>query len=209
MLIINNGIQVPYFVLEGLDGVGKSSLIPLIKNALEDKGYSVHLMQEPAVSVSDPHLPAWLTNSSSKDPLAVAMVQFASRIQQFNKIKKIKMTGSDIILADRSYLSTCAYQGEDVANALLELSNLPNIDMAFHIKVPYAVAMERLESRNYNDPNDVTNENKYDEIAHKYDKLCGYYIENDIRLVAANNIYKRILGSLETLNSIELKKGGD
>lgn len=192
MLVANNAVKVPYFVLEGMDGVGKSSLLPLVANALKDAGYNVYHVQEPSIAIEDTHLSAWLDKSIKKNNKAVAMVQFASRIQQFDRLRKQDFKGKDIILADRSYISTYVYQGEVIAGALLGMGDLPDIDGSFHIKVPYDTAIERMNKRNYIDHNDITDKAQYNEMSDRYDKLCDFNIENNIRLSAAIQIYKKI-----------------
>lgn len=201
MVKMDNGISVPYFVLEGLDGVGKSSLMPLIAGALEDIGYSVYSIQEPPNNLDSEYLSSWLSNRPHEKSLtAIAMVQFAARIQQFATIKKRKFTeGKSIILADRSYLSTFVYQGKDIAEKLLKISDLPTYDHAFHIRVPYEVAKNRIDDRGYSDANDIVDKDQYARMASVYGSICGNMVINNVRLIAANEIVDKILEILHSM----------
>lgn len=203
MINVDNGVSLPYFVLEGLDGVGKSALIPLIADALRDAGYQVNTIVEPSDYFSDTGVVGWLDKSSNKTPLAVAMVQFALRIEQIKRIKKTNFLKDTIILADRSYLSSFVYQGEAISQNLMNMADLPIIDHSFHIHIPYEEAIRRIDSRNFKDANDITDEKKYNKMASDYKELCDTSILNNIRVVAANEILRV---TLEVIDAKENEK---
>lgn len=97
---------------EGIDGCGKSTHIKKLKAYLTDKGYDVHVFREPGGTPLSEQIREILLNSKDDiHPLAESLLFSAARAQLVaTRIRPLLDTGAIVIL-DRFYDSTTAYQG--------------------------------------------------------------------------------------------------
>jgi dTMP kinase len=93
-------------VLEGIDGAGKSTLQRALAARLRAEGHSVRLTREP----SDPELGRRAQAVGSADPMVGALLFTLDRWQARAGIES-QLRGGRIVLQDRSFFSTIAYQG--------------------------------------------------------------------------------------------------
>ncbi|HPD98807.1 dTMP kinase [Candidatus Saccharibacteria bacterium] len=101
-----------YIVLEGPEGVGKTTQIELIARQLQKYGYAVRLFREPD---SQSHLSARAIRQITQDPnyplntRAEVLLYNAARALSLEVIKQAREQGV-ICLVDRNYLTTLAIQ---------------------------------------------------------------------------------------------------
>ncbi|WP_456435829.1 dTMP kinase [Methanopyrus sp.] len=115
-----------YLGVEGVDGVGKSSVVNLAAEFLEIHGLEVTTVREPSTDIGrealewdDPHLQA-----------------LAFTLDRMLTLKRLDFETVDVVLSDRTFLSTLAYQsalGADI-RWLLELQRpVPKPDVVYVI----------------------------------------------------------------------------
>jgi dTMP kinase len=92
--------------LEGIDGAGKSTLLRSLARALRRRGYSVGVRKEP----SDPQLGALAQSAAAGDPWTGAVYFTVDRHLAAPALER-DLRRYDIVLQDRSFYSTLAYQG--------------------------------------------------------------------------------------------------
>ena len=127
---------------EGIEGVGKSTQILLLNNYLNEKGYKTEILREPGSTATGEQIREILLNTpidlSSESEL---LLMFAARAQLIKE--KLLDSDKDIVLFDRFYDASVAYQGygrglslEAIFN-LIELTNcpIPNITFLLDINV--------------------------------------------------------------------------
>ena len=127
---------------EGIEGVGKSTQIQLLNNYLNVKGYKTEILREPGSTATGEQIREILLNTpidlSSESEL---LLMFAARAQLIKE--KLLDSNKDIVLFDRFYDASVAYQGygrglslEAIFN-LIELTNcpIPNITFLLDIDV--------------------------------------------------------------------------
>lgn len=127
---------------EGIEGVGKSTQIQLLNNYLNEKGYKTEILREPGSTATGEQIREILLNTpidlSSESEL---LLMFATRAQLIKE--KLLDSDKDIVLFDRFYDASVAYQGygrglslEAIFN-LIELINcpIPNITFLLDIDV--------------------------------------------------------------------------
>jgi len=127
---------------EGIEGVGKSTQIQLLNNYLNKKGYKTEILREPGSTATGEQIREILLNTpidlSSESEL---LLMFAARAQLIKE--KLLDSDKDIVLFDRFYDASVAYQGygrglslEAIFN-LIELINcpIPNITFLLDIDV--------------------------------------------------------------------------
>jgi dTMP kinase len=92
--------------VEGIDGAGKSTFVRALGTALRRRGWSVAVRREP----SDPALGALAQRASVTDPWTGG-VYFTVDRHLARKGLANDLATHDIVLSDRSFYSTLAYQG--------------------------------------------------------------------------------------------------
>ncbi len=111
MVIVAGG---RFIVVEGLDGCGKSTQIQLISEKLKSQGKLVYITAEPTNYETGAYLRRILSDSLDKDMYLQGALFLADRIEHITHsefgIKKYLDEGY-IVVCDRYYFSTFAYQG--------------------------------------------------------------------------------------------------
>lgn len=168
-----------YIVLEGIDGSGKSTQIQLLKENLENKGYNVTVVEEPTNSDI-----GQIIRERLKDPEAVekvhqkinALLFAADRLTHAKLIDNAKHDSENIIISDRSYLSSIAYQNDDtITPQWIEIINkyMPKPDLTILLDINEKEALKRcadddLEAFEYEEFLKITREKylKLSDFAH-------------------------------------------
>lgn len=95
-----------FLAIEGIDGAGKSTLLHSLARALRARGLSVALRREP----SDPRLGALAQSAAAEDPWTGAVYFTVDRHLAAADLER-DLARHDVVLQDRSFYSTLAYQG--------------------------------------------------------------------------------------------------
>ncbi|MGI0131995.1 MAG: dTMP kinase [Thermoplasmata archaeon] len=93
-------------VLEGIDGTGKSTLQRSLARRWRAEGWRVDCAHEP----NDPRLGRMAQAAGVTDPWASALLFTADRLAALPRLESA-LARTDIVLMDRSFFSTLAYQG--------------------------------------------------------------------------------------------------
>jgi dTMP kinase len=137
---------------EGIDGCGKTTQISLLEKRLTDSGYVVYVFREPGgTDLSEQIREILLDNSRQIHPLTELLLFSAARAQlTATKIRPLLESGAIVIL-DRYYDSTTAYQGYgrmavpvetiDQLNALATGHMVP--DITFYLDISPDLAQKR------------------------------------------------------------------
>ena len=136
------------FSFEGIEGVGKSTQINLLKDYLETNGYSAEILREPGSTITGESIRSILLDSeenlSSESEL---LLMFAARAQLISE--KVNKSNSDIILFDRFYDASLAYQGFgrnlpiDFIQNLITFINCPEPRLTFLLDISVQNGFER------------------------------------------------------------------
>ena len=149
----NNGTKRGRFILiEGIDGSGKSTHIPLLAKRLMADGKKVYTTAEPTVSLSGGLLRDALSGVSKKTTCEIASMFLLDRIfhnvNPVNGIEKFLAEGVDVI-CDRYYYSSLAYQGSETDfDWVLDMNlNCPEIrkpDLCIFLDLAPEKSLERI-----------------------------------------------------------------
>ncbi len=134
--------------VEGIDGTGKTTLMSQLLRALRSRGWKVARWQEP----SDGPLGRAAREASGSDPAQAALLFTLDRGSERARLEKI-LQKSDLVLSDRSFYSTLAYQGSVLSpRERRGLETLQRVvarrpDLVLWLDLTPARAMERISSR--------------------------------------------------------------
>ena len=164
---------------EGIEGVGKSTQIELLKKFLEKNSKSVEVFREPGSTLSGEKIRDILLDDqydlSSKTEL---LLMFSARSELVNK--KINNSTADYLLLDRFFDASLAYQGYgrnlsiELINKLVDFIDCPSPDLSFLIDI----SVEEGFARKINDKIDRIESSGYD----FFNKVRDGYLE-----IAKNN----------------------
>ena len=115
-----------YIVIEGSDGVGKTTQLELLKKRLEASGLHVSGLREPAGDAVGRIIRKILADPAYDiDPRTEVLLFNAARSGLMRKVKELTGNGTWCV-ADRSFLSTLAYQCYGHAG-VLDIASVQNI----------------------------------------------------------------------------------
>ena len=146
-----------FISFEGTEGCGKSTQIKLLAERLTALGYRVRLLREPGgTSIGEEirHTLKSSPNNAAMTAEAELLLMNASRAQLVREIIRPALAAGEIILSDRFYDSTTAYQGygreldlEKVKTVIEFAVGETKPDLTLFLHVPAEVSAERLRSR--------------------------------------------------------------
>ena len=135
-----------FIVIEGLDGAGTTTQARLLYESLEKRCVPCHLTREPSDGPIGRLLREFLAKEHGEsDPSALALLFTADRMDHLNREIVPALQDGKIVICDRYYHSTLAYQGMDGnefwVRRLNERAYTPHC--TFFLKVDADVAAKR------------------------------------------------------------------
>jgi len=102
-----------FITLEGPEGSGKTSHIPYLVEYLREKGYTVFPTREPGGTSISEQIRDVLHDLKNAEmhPRTETLLYQAARAQIVEQIIKPRLVNGEIVISDRYYDSTIAYQG--------------------------------------------------------------------------------------------------
>lgn len=146
-----------FITFEGTEGCGKSTQIQLLADRLRSLGHRVRTLREPGGTPIGEEIRHTLKHSKSNHamtPEAELLLMNASRAQLVREIIRPALAEGEIVLCDRFYDSTTAYQGY---GRELDLNKVKSViefavgetkpDLTLFLHVPPEISAERMRSR--------------------------------------------------------------
>ena len=139
---------------EGIDGSGKSTQIKLLKQKIEEQGLTVQVFREPGgTAVSEQIRELLLHPDSQINPVAEMLLFSSARSQLVSEKVLPALEKGEIVILDRFYDSTTAYQGYgretipleqiDVINRIASHNRQP--DITFYLRLSIEESLNRRE----------------------------------------------------------------
>lgn len=187
---------------EGIEGVGKSTQINLLKDYIESRGLSASIFREPGSTTIGENIRSILLDSKenlSKE--SELLLMFAARAQLISE--KVKISNTDFILFDRFYDASVAYQGYgrglsvDFINNLISFINCPQPDLTFLLDI----SVENGFKRKINDVKDrieSSGDEFFEKVRQGYLKIAKSQPER-IKVIDA-------MGSIDDINKEIIKE---
>jgi dTMP kinase len=137
---------------EGIEGCGKSTQSRLLVEALRAKGHDVLALREPGGSAIAEKIRGMLLDpaNSAMTPIAELLLYEAARAQMVGEILKPALDRGAIIVCDRFYDSTTAYQGAGRGLRNVDFSTLNRLattgitpNLTIFLDVPVEIGLRR------------------------------------------------------------------
>ncbi|HIP82817.1 MAG TPA: dTMP kinase [Desulfocapsa sulfexigens] len=161
-------------VFEGTDGTGKSTQLKLLATVLVERGFSVVSTFEPSNGIYGTQIRELFTNRKKISPEEELDLFLADRKDHVDKLIAPSLKGGKIILCDRYYLSTIAYQGAagldpDHILARNDFAPVPDLALLFH--APLATGIQRITEGRGDTLNDFEKEDYLQKVATQFEQL--------------------------------------
>ncbi len=168
-----------FITFEGIDGSGKSTQILLLREYLVKNGHKVVTLREPGGTELSEYIRAVLLNKKLEvSDISELLLFQAARADLVKTIVQPSLEQGRIVLSDRYFDSTTAYQGygRGIDMEIIEKSNqigslgvLP--DMTFYLKIERSVGQNR-DIEKDRDRMELSGDEFYDKVINGYDQLA-------------------------------------
>jgi len=146
-----------FIVCEGIEGCGKSTQVKLLDSFFAKRNLEYVVTREPGGTPVGEKIRGIFVHSDNKEilPLTELLLITAARVQHFSRVIEPALNGNKIVLCDRFFDATVAYQGYagGVPLPLIHKShelflNAVHPDLTILFDCPVAVGLQRSRSRN-------------------------------------------------------------
>jgi len=100
-----------YLALEGVEGAGKSTVARILGDLMRQRGHTVTMVREPGSTELGESIRQILLHAGDMAPWAEAALFAAQRAQLVTEIVRPALEAGRLVISDRSYYSSLAYQG--------------------------------------------------------------------------------------------------
>ncbi len=182
-----------FIVIEGNEGVGKSSQIESIKDYLEQHNVDFVLTREPGgTEIGDKLRGIILNENYQTEPTTDALMFYASRFENFSKIILPALENNKTVLCDRFHYSTYIYQGVIEKNDLVK--KIHNIfDKIFSSKIDHIIYFYTSPDESYKRISRRANTDKFESKGLEY-------------LKSLNKAYEELFSKLDNVIKIDTSK---
>lgn len=193
-----------FISVEGTDGCGKSTQIPMISKYLENKGYVVNILREPGGTITGEKIREILLDPVNTDirDMTEILLYAAARAQIMQEKIKPYLLAGEIVICDRFVDSSLAYQGYgrkvDI-NVIIDINKIaldgvmPDITLFFDI--PPDIAMKRRLSTGYTDR--IENESiEFHRRVYEGYKALAYRFKDRIKTINAQKTVDEVFNEI-------------
>ncbi len=145
-----------FITFEGIDGSGKSTQLKLTSSYLKKLGFKPEILREPGSTILSEKIRKILLNKDIKiNPISELMLYVAARAELVENIIGPALDHGKIILCDRFYDSTTAYQGFGrgldikIINKMNDLAvGIYKPHLTFIVDIDYPTSLKRMKKIN-------------------------------------------------------------
>lgn len=177
-------MKYKFITFEGVEGCGKSTQSKLLRDYLQEKNNEVILTREPGGTKVAEEIREILVNGdvNKLDGVTEILLNFAARKDHVERLIKPALKENKIVISDRFFDSTFAYQGYGYQEDLdiienIKKSSIGNFasDITFLIDIDVEETLKRVANRSDN--------NRYEDMDLEFHKK----VRNGFLEIAQNN----------------------
>jgi dTMP kinase len=176
-LLIPGGLLI---VFEGIDGTGKSTQLHLLSEKLRQLGYAVLATREPTDGPYGKKIRELFLDRGSVSQEEELELFIADRAEHVKEVIAPALADGCVVVCDRYYLSTVAYQGANGLNQDLILEknkNFPVPDLAIILEIDPAQGIHRIQNQRNEHPNSFEQEANLQKVAEIFGAMQQDYIK--------------------------------
>ena len=166
-----------FITLEGIEGVGKSTAIQVVRRVLEDKGRDVIITREPGGTAIGEKVRDILlsTQNNEMSPVSELFLLLAARAQHLAEVVSPALASGKCVVCDRFFDATFAYQGAGRGLDISIIKSATDLISPFFIPTltllldaPVAVGFQRIKNRGHTDRFEEQNRVFFERIRASY-----------------------------------------
>lgn len=183
-------------VFEGIDGTGKTTQLSLLKEKLRGKGLPVVTTREPTSGKYGKKIRALYQNRGNVSKQEELELFIKDRQEHVETLLQPELDEKKIILCDRYFLSTIAYQGANgfEVDELVILNDFaPRPDICFLFQLSPTKSTERITGGRGEELNDFEQEESLAQVAEIFSSLTFPFIQRVEADVTVAQLHHRIL----------------
>ncbi len=189
-------------VFEGTDGCGKSTQVHLLKDSLSALGLSVIATREPTDGTYGRRIRALYNDRSACSADEELELFLADRREHVSQLLEPALAEGRIVLCDRYFLSTAAYQGargHDPEDILRRNHFAPDPDLALLFQLPLDLSLQRITSGRGQRPNDFEQLEELKKVAAIFAGIDRPYIRKISASGSIDTVHHRVLAEVGPL----------
>ncbi len=166
-----------FITLEGIEGVGKSTAIQVVKRILEEKGRDVVITREPGGTAIGEKVRDILlsTQNNEMSPVSELFLLLAARAQHLAEVVSPALASGKCVVCDRFFDATFAYQGAGRGLDISIIKSATDLISPFFIPTltllldaPVEVGFQRIKNRGHTDRFEEQNRVFFERIRASY-----------------------------------------
>ena len=189
-------------VFEGTDGTGKSTQLQLLYNVLNEKGYPVVATREPTDGKYGRKIRELYINRKNYSHEEELELFLADRREHVDELLNPALNRGEIILCDRYFLSTAAYQGAigfDPETVLARNNFAPEPDLALLFHTPVNIGTSRIISGRGDTLNDFEQSENLKKVAKIFSGIDRPYIKRIDATSSIESVHQTVMRHVTTL----------
>ena len=191
-----------FIVFEGIDGTGKSTQVRLLAEKLRQLGYAVVETREPTNGSYGQKIRELFTDRTSVSQDEELQLFIADRDQHVREVITPALSDGCIVVSDRYYLSTVAYQGANGMNPALILKKnavFPVPDLAFILEIEPAQGIHRIQNQRNEHPNTFEEEANLLKVAKIFAAMEQDFIKRIDGSCTIENVHREVFEEVADL----------
>lgn len=191
-------------VFEGTDGTGKSTQLQLLHKALLDRDYKVIATREPTEGKYGLEIRQLYKNRKKYSNEEELELFLADRREHVDKLITPALNRGEIVLCDRYFLSTAAYQGAigfDPETVMSRNSFAPDPDLVLLLQAPIDIGLTRITTCRGDCPNDFEQAENLRKAAAIFDSIERPYIRKIDATDSIGSVHRLVLEHVSNLLS--------
>ncbi len=190
-------------VFEGIDGTGKSTQINLLAEILTARGFEVVATREPTDGHFGKQIRQLYISRDGVSQEEELQLFIADRREHVNELINPALSEGKIVLTDRYYFSTVAYQGAagmDPARILrLNEEFAPQPDLVLLLDIPASEGVRRIQTLRQETLNAFEQEENLEKVSTVFKSLKEHYIKTIDGTKSIDDVHSEIMLYTEQL----------
>lgn len=185
-----------FIVFEGIDGTGKSTQIERLAEALSRLGHDIVKTREPTGGKYGQQIRALYKNRSTVSPDQELDLFIKDRRDHIDTLISPALAAGNIVICDRYFLSTAAYQGAAGCNPedIIDMHHFaPKPDLAIIIEVSPQVCIKRITEKRGDALNDFEQLESLKKVDSIFKEMDLPYIERIDGMAAEGEVHRQVL----------------
>ena len=189
-----------FVVFEGIDGTGKSTQLHLLAEKLQQLGYAVVSTREPTDGPFGQKIRELFVDRGVVSQDEELELFIADRDQHVQEVIAPALADGCVVVCDRYYLSTVAYQGAngmDPDSIMRKNKDFPVPDLAIILEIEPAKGILRIQNQRNENPNTFEEESNLRKVAAIFASMQHHYIKRISASGSIENVHQQVLKAVE------------